>query len=30
VAHLEENVKAGAIELTPEEFDRLDQVGLKG
>jgi aryl-alcohol dehydrogenase-like predicted oxidoreductase len=28
VAHLEENVKARDIELTPEEFDRLDQVGL--
>ncbi len=29
VAHLEENMKAGAIELTPEEFDRLDRIGLK-
>jgi len=29
VAHLEENVKAGEIELTPEEFDRLDRIGLK-
>jgi len=29
VAHLEENVKAREIELTDEEFDRLDQVGLK-
>jgi aryl-alcohol dehydrogenase-like predicted oxidoreductase len=29
VAHLEENVKAGAIELTQEEFDSLDRVGLK-
>jgi aryl-alcohol dehydrogenase-like predicted oxidoreductase len=29
VAHLEQNVKARDIELTPEEFDRLDQVGLK-
>ena len=30
VAHLEENVKAADIELTPAEFDQLDQVGLKG
>jgi pyridoxine 4-dehydrogenase len=29
VAHLEENVKARDIELTPDEFDRLDQIGLK-
>jgi aryl-alcohol dehydrogenase-like predicted oxidoreductase len=29
VAHLEENVKAGGIELTKEEFDSLDRVGLK-
>ncbi len=29
VAHLEENVKAGEIELTAEEFDQLDRVGLK-
>jgi aryl-alcohol dehydrogenase-like predicted oxidoreductase len=29
VAHLEENVKARDIELTDEEFDRLDKVGLK-
>ena len=29
VAHLEENVKAGAIELTQDEFDTLDRVGLK-
>ena len=29
VAHLEENVKAGGIELTPAEFDQLDRVGLK-
>ena len=29
VAHLEENVKARDIELTDEEFDRLDRVGLK-
>jgi pyridoxine 4-dehydrogenase len=29
VAHLEENMKAGAIELTREEFDRLDRIGLK-
>jgi aryl-alcohol dehydrogenase-like predicted oxidoreductase len=28
VAHLEENVKAGAIELTADEFDQLDRVGL--
>lgn len=28
VAHLEENMKAGGIELTPEEFDRLDKAGL--
>ena len=30
VAHLEENVKAAEIELTPAEFDKLDRVGLKG
>jgi len=29
VAHLEENVKARDIELTVEEFDRLDRVGRK-
>jgi len=29
VAHLEENVKAGEIELTPAEFETLDKVGLK-
>ena len=29
VAHLEENVKAGDIELTPAEFDTLDKAGLK-
>jgi len=29
VAHLEENVKAREIELTQEEFDRLDRIGLK-
>ena len=29
VAHLEENVKAGDIELTQAEFDQLDQAGLK-
>lgn len=29
VAHLEENVKAGEIELTDEEFATLDEVGLK-
>ena len=29
VAHLEENVKARDIELTAEEFDRLDKVGSK-
>jgi pyridoxine 4-dehydrogenase len=29
VSHLEENVKAGEIELTAEEFDTLDQAGLK-
>ena len=29
VAHLEENVKAGEIELTAEEFEQLDRVGLK-
>jgi len=29
VAHLEENVKARDIELTADEFDRLDQIGLK-
>ena len=29
VAHLEENVKAGAIELTPAEFEQLDRLGLK-
>ncbi|HEY8976955.1 MAG TPA: aldo/keto reductase [Burkholderiaceae bacterium] len=29
VAHLEENVKARDIELTAEEFDRLDRVGRK-
>jgi aryl-alcohol dehydrogenase-like predicted oxidoreductase len=29
VAHLEENVKAGRIELTQAEFDQLDRVGLK-
>ena len=29
VAHLEENMKAAAIELTPEEFDRLDRIGLQ-
>ena len=30
VAHLEENVKAGDIELTQAEFDQLDAVGRKG
>ena len=29
VAHLEENVKAGEIELTQDEFDKLDQVGIR-
>jgi pyridoxine 4-dehydrogenase len=29
VAHLEENVKAGDIELTQAEFDTLDKAGLK-
>lgn len=29
VAHLEENVKAGDIELTQAEFEQLDRVGLK-
>ena len=29
VAHLEENVKAGEIELSADEFDQLDRVGLK-
>jgi aryl-alcohol dehydrogenase-like predicted oxidoreductase len=29
VAHLEENVKAGEIELTAEEFGQLDRIGLK-
>ena len=29
VAHLEENVKARDIELTAEEFDRLDRIGSK-
>ena len=29
VAHLEENVKAAEIELTPQEFDALDRVGIK-
>jgi pyridoxine 4-dehydrogenase len=29
VAHLEENVKAREIELTPEEFEALDRVGIK-
>jgi pyridoxine 4-dehydrogenase len=29
VAHLEENVKAGEIELTQAEFDKLDRAGLK-
>ena len=29
VAHLEENVKAGDIELTQDEFDTLDRAGLK-
>ena len=29
VAHLEENVKAGGIELTQAEFNQLDRVGLK-
>jgi pyridoxine 4-dehydrogenase len=29
VAHLEENVKAGEIELTAAEFDQLDRIGLK-
>ncbi len=29
VAHLEENVKAGDIELTQVEFDQLDRVGIK-
>ena len=28
VAHLEENVKAGGIELTQAEFDQLDRMGL--
>jgi len=30
VAHLEENVKAGDIELTQAEFDKLDRAGLPG
>jgi pyridoxine 4-dehydrogenase len=30
VAHLEENVKAGEIELTQAEFDKLDRAGLPG
>ena len=30
VAHLEENVKAGGIELAQAEFDQLDRVGRKG
>jgi pyridoxine 4-dehydrogenase len=29
VAHLEENVKAGDIELSAAEFDQLDRIGLK-
>jgi pyridoxine 4-dehydrogenase len=29
VAHLEENVKAGEIELTQAEFDTLDRVGIR-
>jgi pyridoxine 4-dehydrogenase len=29
VAHLEENVKAGEIELTDSEFEQLDRIGLK-
>ena len=29
VAHLEENVKAGDIELAQAEFDQLDKIGLK-
>ena len=29
VAHLEENVKAGDIELTQAEFDQLDEAGLE-
>ena len=29
VAHLEENVKARDIELTPAQFDQLDKVGLQ-
>ena len=29
VAHLEENVKAGEIELTLDEFEQLDAIGLK-
>ncbi len=29
VAHLEENMKAGEIELTQAEFDQLDKAGLK-
>jgi pyridoxine 4-dehydrogenase len=29
VAHLEENMKAGEIELTQEEFDRLDKAGRR-
>ena len=29
VAHLEENMKAGEIELTQAEFDSLDKAGLK-
>ena len=29
VAHLEENVKAGDIELAQAEFDQLDKVGLR-
>jgi aryl-alcohol dehydrogenase-like predicted oxidoreductase len=29
VAHLEENVKAGEIELTTQEYDQLDRAGLK-
>jgi pyridoxine 4-dehydrogenase len=30
VAHLEENMKAGDIELTQAEFDALDRIGVKG
>ena len=29
VAHLEENAKAGEIELTAAEFEQLDRIGLK-